>query len=385
MKRTEIALILVVILVNIAITALWYTVPIIFSNILNYNYALVSLLLSIIPLIEIIGSIPIGFYVANGRSKSVGAVGTLLLILTPIVFVIFSALGLISMILFGAGSITTEISIEAYIFNIIKKVKIKYVGLMYGLSGIGGLIGASSGGLLLEYYNVYYLLLFVSSLLLIALFLFIKYINSINTFRLKKPSNFKSILKEEFGLYKRFKHFITGLSIFSFMFGFFEWAIWLIVPLIIIIRSADIFYGGLIYGVICLPFGFGSLLASRVYKRRKKRNIIIYSTILSIIVMLSTSLLLSISAYIIVLLLLVSFCISVTYLGLSGYILERDRSDMAEFYVFETVSYDVGGIIGILICGFTIAVVSIAAVSIVFSTIAVAFLTYFYFISKDVR
>lgn len=385
MERSEIALILVVLLVNISIVGLWYTVPLIFSNLLNYNYVFVSLLLSMIPLIEIIGSIPIGFYVDNGLAKGVGTVGTMFLIFTPVVFVVFSGIGLISVVLLGVGSITTEISLEAYIFNIIKKVKIKYIGLVYGLAGIGSLVGAAAGGFLFAYYNTYYLLSFISGLLIIALAIFIKYLKPITSVHIEKSRNFNSILKEEFNLYKKFKHFVTGLSIFSFVFGFFEWAIWLLVPFIIVIQSANIFYGGLIYGAICLPFGFGSLLASRIYKKGQKRRIIIYSTIISVIVMLTTALLVNVSAYILAVLLITSLCISITYLALSGYVLERDRRDIAEFYVFETVSYDAGGILGVLISGFTVALTSITTVSVIFAAFSVAFLTYFIFVSRDVR
>jgi predicted MFS family arabinose efflux permease len=385
MKYGEFALIVVVLLVNVAIFALWYTIPLIFSNLLDYNYALVSVLLAVIPAVEIIGSIPIGFYVDHGRAKGIGAVGTLFLILTPITFVIFSGISLIAMIFLGIGSITTEISLEAYIFNVIKKVKIKYIGIVYGLAGLGGLIGATAGGFLFQYYDIWYLLAFISTLLLLALALFIKYLQPLNTSSIKKRRYAYKILKEERSLYKKFRHFLTGLSIFSFVFGFFEWGVWLLVPLIITIRSADIFYGGIIYGVICLPFGFGSLLASRVYKRNNKRRIIMSSVGLSVIVMLSTSLLLGFSAYILILLLFASLSISIAYLALSGYILEKDRKDIAEFYVFETISYDAGGFVGILIAGFTVIATSITAVSIIFSVIAIAFLAYFSIISKDVR
>jgi predicted MFS family arabinose efflux permease len=346
---------------------------------------LVSILLAIIPLVEIIGSIPIGFYVDNGSAKSIGTFGTMFLIFTPIIFVLFSGIGLIDIILLGIGSITTEISLQAYVFNIVKKVKIKYIGLVYGLAGIGGLAGAASGGFLFQYYSLWYLLAFISGLLLVALALFVKYLEPREATHKVKQSNLNKILGEEAGLYKKFKHFVTGLSMFSFIFGFFEWAIWLLVPILIIIKSADIFYGGVIYGVICLPFGFGSLLASHIYKKRSKRRVIACSIIIAIIAMLSTSFLLNFSVYILVILLLASFTISTTYLTLSGYILERDRRDIAEFYVFETVSYDAGGAIGILISGFTVLATSITAVSVIFSVLAAAFLAYFLFVGKDVR
>ena len=378
MDRSELTLLSVVVLFNVAIFALWYTVPLIFSSILNYNYALVSLLLVIIPIVEIIGCVPIGFYVDNGLAKGIGAVGTMLLVFTPVVFVIFSGIGLISMIPLGIGSIATEISLGAYVFNVVKKVKIKYIGLVYGLSGIAGLAGAAVGGFLFEYYNTYYLLAFISGLFLIALAIFMKYIKPISAVHIEKSRGIKAILKEEFSLYERFKHFITGLSIFSFIFGFFEWAVWLLVPFIIVIRSANVFYGGIIYGVICLPFGFGGLLASRLYKRTEKRQIIIYSTLIAIGAMLFTSLILNISAYILVLLLITSFAISVAYLALDGYILEKDRRDTAEFYVFETISYDTGGIFGILISGFTVALTSIATVSVIFFALSVAFFNILY-------
>ncbi len=385
MKHSEIAVVAVAFLVSTAITALWYTIPLVFSNLLDYNYALVSIILAAIPFVEIIGAIPIGFYVDNGAAKSIGAVGTMFLILTPVVFVVFSGVGFIDMVLLGIGSITTEISLEAYAFNIVKNVKIKYIGAVSGLSAIGALLGASAGGFLFQYYSLWYLLAFLSGLLLAALIIFIKYLEPIRAAHSSKVERFNKIIKEEGGLYRKFRHFITSLSIFSFLFGFFEWGIWLLIPLIIIIRSADIFYGGIIYGLICLPFGFGSFLASHVYKRHNKRKIVFVSILASVAAMLLTSSLLAASAYVLVLLVFTSFSISVAYLALSGYVLEKDRKDIAEFYVFETVSYDAGGIFGILLGGFTVILTSITTVAVVFSVVAVAFLAYFFVVSRDVQ
>ncbi len=58
---------------------------------------------------------------------------------------------------------------------------------------------------------------------------------------------------------------------------------------------------------------------------------------------------------------------------------------MAEFYTFETVSYDLGRILGTVIAGVTVALSGITTVAAVFAVMGAVFLLYFTIISRDVK
>lgn len=385
MERSEIALMSVVFIIGIAIFILWYTVPLILASSFNHNYPLVSLIIAIVPFVEIMTAIPIGFYVGNRNARRMGVGGMLMLISTPLVLLLFFGVGAIAMVFLALGSVATEISFGAYTYNVIKDVKIRYVGTVMFLSEAGGLIGASFGGFLLQYYNIYYIIGAVAALVAIAIVVFMKYLKPMKFVTKTRPIPFMSMLKEEGSIIHKFRHYMTILSIFMFMMGFLDWAVLLLVPFIILIHSANLFYGGIIYGIVNLPYGLGDLIGARAYKRSLKRKLIIWSTLSAVVLMLVMPALLHINVYILVVLCLVSLCMAIANVALSGYLLEKDRKQTAEFFSFETVTYEIGGIVGTILTGVTVAIEGIAAVSIIFAVMAGAFLFYFSFRSKDVK
>jgi MFS family permease len=354
--------------------------PLIFAQTLSGNYLEVGVLISIIPLIEVIAAIPFGYFVDFGRIKSVAFNGMLALMLVPLLFAIntglFTAIGVF---LLGVGGIGIWIVTNAHVANVFGRKEIKYIGYEFALMGIGWSVGPVLGGFIYGSFGKVALSVMEVLMLAIASFVLLKTLKSETQVIHKKAPKFIRILRIENRVIHRLPPFVLPFLFISFLFSFIAYAIWVSVPLIILTTGSSILAGGIIVGVINIPYIMGEALSGRFYRRGKEKEIVSVCMLFSVVFMIIATLFVSKSIYSLLILLATALFVTVAYVGIFSAIIERDMRDTGEISALSTVSGGLGGALSAVIAGATVAVYGFYVVTGIFCALVIIYVIYLHF------
>lgn len=386
MNNKNVAFMVAVLLTYLIQGSIWYTMPLLFAQTLSGNYLEVGVLVSIIPLIEVIAAIPLGYLADFGRIKSVVFNSMLALLLVPFLFATnINLLTAIGAFLLGIGGIGIWIATNAYVANVFGRKKIKYIGYEFALMGVGWAIGPVLGGYAYGAFGELMLSLMEILVLAIASFVFLKSLKNVIVVHHRKAPKLIRILKIENRVIHRLPAFVMPFLFLSFLFSFVSFAAWVSVPLLALTTGTSILVGGVIIGAINIPFIVGDTLIGRLYRRGRGKEFVTACLFLSAELMVVAALLVSKSIYSLLILFATALLVTIAYVNIFSAIIERDTRDTGEISALATVSGGLGGALASVIAGATIATYKLYFVAGTFCVLVLLYLLYLHTVFKRSR
>lgn len=384
MQGSIVRIMIGILLTYIALGIVWYIMPYVLAATFLNNFTQVGMAIAVIPIVSIFVSIPLGYYADTGKIKRITLNALLTILVSMFLFAVLPAAYLVGLLLLGIGTEGVFIGVTAYLFNIIKKSEARYIGMEFSVMETGWFLGPILGGFVYTTSGGLGAALVSTVLLGLSYVVLSKELEEKIALKHQKPPKLSTMLQREQALIRKFPHFAVAFMLFNFIYSYFSYAVWVTVPTLILINGASIFLGGIVIGVISLPYGIGELIGGIVYRKKDKRTITIVATIMAMLSALAVAPLVQQNIYAVSLLLVVSFFLAIAYVALYSFVLERDRRFTGELTALSIIAGGLGGAVGPIIAGATTQSYGIYLLSLTFVALSLMFLVYFYVFGKDV-
>ena len=376
MRSGNVAFTVAVLLAYIMQGSIWYTMPFIFSRVLTNNYFAVGLLIALIPLIELLSAVPFGFLADFGRIKTIAFDSMLAILLVPFLFATnINLLIAVGAFLLGAGGMGIWIAVTVHMANTMGK-NVRFIGYEFAVMAVGWITGPILGGFVYGNYGTLPLTTIEMLFLAISSFLFLKTMNYASDTTYRRTPKFSKLLSVKDGLLGRIPKSALPLFLLSFMLSFLTYAVWLAVPLLTHIGDVNLLIGGIVVGVIEVPYFFGDALGGRLYKHANKKNFVGYSMLLSAAFIFIATSLLSASYYSLTILFVSGLLITLSQTGMFSALVSTDKRDAGEICAISSVFGGFGGAISSVITGATVAQYGLWVFAAVFGFMAVLYFVY---------
>lgn len=370
----------------VALGSIWYTMPLLLATLFAKNYFEVGLAIGLIPLIEIIVGVPFGYFVDSGKLKAIAFDSMLSLLLVPLLFEsniqLLTALGVF---LLGAGGVGIWIVATAYVANVMGRTEIKYIGYEFALMSVGWILGPVLGSFIYAGFGGVPLMLAELLLLALSSLILLKTLEAKIVIKSRKHPKLLSALKAEGMLIKQFPKLMVSFILMSLFYEFFSYSAWIVVPLLALTRNASIVVGGVITGAIYVPIMLGDALSGRLYRRGKEKSIMLGSVFLSAVMMLLAAILVEDSFYALLILSACAVFVSLASTSMFSVVVDKDKRDAGVISAVSILSGGVGGALGSVVTGATVASYQLFAITAAFCVIAAITMVYIYFAFRKRR
>jgi MFS family permease len=376
MEGKNVLFMVAVLLTYIVQGAIWYTMPLLFSQTLASNYLAVGLLISLVPLIEVIVAIPFGYFADFGKIKQTAFSSMLSLLVVPFLFATnISVLDEIGVFMLGIGGMGIWIAATAHVAYAFGR-KIRFIGYEFALMEIGWITGPALGGFLLGALGSSGLALAEMLMLAVSSFAFIKSLKVKNAVKHKNAPKLLRILTMQKRVWYHMPFFIVPFLIMSFLWSFFSYAIWVAVPLLAAITNSSIFLGGMIVGAIEIPFALGDAFAGRLYRKGSEKATTGVAILLSAIFMLISAFLLQLGFYALIVLMVSALFLTYAAVGVVSAVMQKGKRYSGEIAAFSAIAGGVGGAVAAMITGATLAEYRLYVVAGIFCFLVAIYLFY---------
>ncbi len=386
MNGRNVTFMLAVLLAYVAQGAIWYTMPLIFSQTLASDYFAVGVLISLIPLIEVLGAVPFGFFADFGRIKAIVFDSMLALLVVPFLFATnIELLNSVGVFLLGVGGVGVWIGATAHVSNVMGKKNVKFIGYDFAVMGVGWVAGPILGGFI--YGGFGNVPLAVTELLLIAIasFLFMKSMRFASDVSRRHTPKFSKLLSIKDGLVSRMPRYVVPFLFSAFMYSFFAYAVWVSVPLITRLSSATVLLGGIVIGVLGIPFAFGDSLGGRLYVRGHTKTLVGVAMVASAAFVFAAAFLLKDSFFSLIILSASALLVTLADVWMFSAVVDIDRQDSGEIAALSVVSGGFGGALGAVVAGATIVEFRLYAVAAVFGAMALLYVVLLFGVMRRTR
>ncbi|MDE1874315.1 MAG: MFS transporter [Candidatus Micrarchaeota archaeon] len=376
MKASNVTFMLAVLIAYIVQGSIWYTMPFILSHALSNDYFAVGLLIALIPLVEVLSAVPFGFFADLGRLKMIAFDSMLAILVVPFLFAtnvdLLVALGAF---LLGVGGMGLWIAVTVHMANTMGK-NVRFIGYEFAVMAVGWITGPMLGGFLYGSYGTVPLTAVEMLLLAISSFLFLKTMRYASDVAQRKTPKFSKLVSAKDGLLSRIPRSALPLFFLSFLLSFLTYAIWLAVPLITHINDVDVLIGGVLIGVLEVPYFFGDALGGRLYKHANKKSFVGYSVLFAAVSVFVVTLLLGVSYYSLIILFVTGLLVTLSQTGMFSALVSNDKRDAGEIGAISSVFGGFGGAISSVLTGATVAQYGLWVFAFVFAAMALLYFAY---------
>jgi len=377
MEGKNVLFMVAVLLAYIVQGAIWYTMPLLFSQTFASNYLAVGLLVSLVPLIEVVGAIPFGYFADFGMIKQTAFSSMLALLVVPFLFATnIGVLNEIGVFMLGIGGMGIWIAATAHVAKAFGGRKIRFIGYEFAVMEIGWITGPALGGFVLGALGGGGLALAEMLMLAASSFAFIKSLKAKNAVKRKNAPKLLRILGVQKRVWYRMPSFIAPFLIMSFLSSFFLYVMWVAVPLLAEITNSSILLGGMVIGTIEIPFALGDTFAGRLYRKGGEKAATGAAILLSAVFMLISAFLLQLGFYALIVLMVSALFLTYADVGVFSAIIQKDKRDSGEIAAFSAIAGGVGGAVAAAITGATLAEYRLYVVAGVFCFLVIAYLFY---------
>lgn len=386
MDRPLVYFMLSVLLMYILQGSIWYTMPLLFSQTFSNNLFNVGLLISLIPLIEVLVAIPFGFYADFGRIKSIFFVSSLSLLMVPMLILmnsqIFNAIGVFMLAIGGIG---IWIAAIAYLSSMINKKDVRYVGYEFSVMSLGWVFGPILGGFTYQLGGGFGLTLMETFVIAISSFLMLVTMSMEIKMRRKHAPKLLQLLRSESKIIKKIPDFLLLFFFLGFIFDFYSYAVWVSVPLLTVLRGMSLIVGGIIVGIVEVPYVIGDAVGGYIYKRNSEWFVITACLIIAIVSILAAAWFENISFFGISILFITGLALSIASITTWNLIISKDRADVGEISAMSVIAGGLGGALGALVAGASLVHYQFTVSAIVVSVLSFLLLIYLNVVFKRVK